>query len=214
MEYTKEELDEMLESHRKWLIGEPNGTRFVAKENADLSSGYFCRAELRDAYLVGANFTYANLTYANLRNADLSNSYLAGANLHNADLTHASLIGADLLGTHLTGANLTYTNLTGAKNLIKASDFMRLNFNQDKQGYYVYKQISHILRKRDHCKIDEGCYMEQVVNRLPTIAWDNDHFGVTFGVKEYCMKKHENLLKENKHYTNYGSSVWLCLIQW
>lgn len=214
MEYTKEELNKMLENHHKWLIDESEGKQFIAKEGADLSHGSFFCAELKDACLANIILSYANLSCANLNHADLSNSDLTCVDLYGANLSYASLENANLLNTNFVSANLTNTILSGAKNLIKASEYMRLNFNWDKEGYYVYKQISHIWGKPDKWKVDEGCYIEQVVNRLPTIAWDNDNFGVTFGVKEYCMTKHENLLKENKDYTNYGSSVWLCLIYW
>ena len=64
-EFTREELNEILEKHKKWLKNEVGG------ERADLSG-----ADLRYANLSGANLSGADLSSANLRYADLS-----GANL-------------------------------------------------------------------------------------------------------------------------------------
>ena len=77
---TRTELSEILERHRKWLVGEGGGQR------ADLSE--------------------ANLRYADLRGANLSGADLRGANLSGADLCGANLSGADLCGANLSGANL------------------------------------------------------------------------------------------------------------
>ena len=75
---SQNELNEVLELHRKWLNGEPHGTR------ANLS--------LKD--LRGANLREANLYKANLRGADLHRANLRGADLYGADLYGADLCGA------------------------------------------------------------------------------------------------------------------------
>ena len=90
---TKEELDKVLESHKKWLDGDCGGKR------ADL-----CDADLRCANLRGADLRGADLLDANLRGADLR-----GANLRGADLNGADLNGADLNGADLRGANIDYS---------------------------------------------------------------------------------------------------------
>ena len=77
------ELKSILEAHRKWLVGEPDGCR------ANLSG-----ANLRDADLSGANLRGANLRGANLRDADLSGANLYGANLRDANLYKAKLSDA------------------------------------------------------------------------------------------------------------------------
>ena len=87
---TRTELSEILERHRKWLVGEGGGQR------ADLSE-----ADLRYANLRGAD-----LSGADLCGADLSGADLCGANLSEADLSYANLSGADLSGADLCGANL------------------------------------------------------------------------------------------------------------
>ena len=90
-----EELNNILDSHKNWLLGDKNGIC------ADLS-----RADLSRANLSRANLSYAKLRDANLRDADLSGANLSGANLRGADLSDADLSGANLSGANLSGANL------------------------------------------------------------------------------------------------------------
>jgi len=65
---TPTEIPEILQLHRLWVGGSPDGER---------------------ANLYGANLRSANLRYANLRGADLY-----GADLYGADLYGANLSGA------------------------------------------------------------------------------------------------------------------------
>lgn len=88
---TKEQLNEILERHKKWLNDEPDGKR------ADLQV-----ADLRGANLWGADLQVADLWGANLRGADLQE-----ADLREADLRVADLRGADLWGANLCEANNT-----------------------------------------------------------------------------------------------------------
>ena len=80
---TKDELQSILDLHRKWLYGEVGG------KCADLSGAYLSGADLRRADLSGA---------------DLSGAYLSGAYLSGAYLNGADLRGADLRGAYLSGA--------------------------------------------------------------------------------------------------------------
>ena len=90
---TKEELDKVLESHKKWLDGDKAGKRAV----------------LLGANLLGANLRGANLRGANLRGANLRGADLRGADLIYANLRGANLNGADLLDADLRGANIDYS---------------------------------------------------------------------------------------------------------
>lgn len=92
-------LDETLKKHELWLEGAYGG------EKADLSE-----AELRGAYLMGAN-----LRRADLRGADLSEAYLGGANLRGADLSEADLRRANLTRADIRRADLSGANLSWAK---------------------------------------------------------------------------------------------------
>lgn len=80
---TQEELNMILDRHRKWLNDEEGG------EMADLC---------------GADLSGAELSEADLRRASLN-----GADLNGADLRMAKLSEADLGGADLCGANLDYS---------------------------------------------------------------------------------------------------------
>jgi uncharacterized protein YjbI with pentapeptide repeats len=64
---TKEELEVILDKHKKWLNNEEGG------ERANLRL-----ADLREADLRGANIERANLERANLERANLENADLRG----------------------------------------------------------------------------------------------------------------------------------------
>ena len=69
-------IKEILEKHKKWLLGEGGG------ERANL-----CGADLRNADLCGADLCDADLRNADLRGADLSEADLSWANLSRAENT-------------------------------------------------------------------------------------------------------------------------------
>ncbi len=103
MNYTSEQLKEILAKHAEWLADNSKGAR------ADLSG-----ANLSGASLRGANLSYADLHDANLRGANLISANLRGAYLNNANLSYADLYGADLHSADLHSANLSYADLHGA----------------------------------------------------------------------------------------------------
>ena len=111
---TQEELQTILEKHKKWLNDVPDG------ERANLIGANLIGANLRGANLKGANLKGANLECANLERANLEGANLKGANLEDANLERANLEGANLRGANLKGANLKGANLRGA-NLIGAN---------------------------------------------------------------------------------------------
>ena len=117
-ENMKEDLAEILDKHRQWLHGEPEGVRAnLSRANltgANLSGAYLTGAYLNGANLTGAYLSDAYLTGANLSGANLSGANLTGANLSGANLTGADLRGANLSGAYLRGANLSRANLGGA----------------------------------------------------------------------------------------------------
>ena len=80
---TKNELEEILQKHEKWLVGTHGGVR----------------ADLSEANLRGADLRGADLSVANLYRADLSEANLYRADLRGADLREANLRGADLFDT-------------------------------------------------------------------------------------------------------------------
>ena len=68
---TQEELNAIIEKHRKWLNHEKDGER----------------ANLEGANMSGANMSGADMSYANMRNADMH-----GANMSDADMSGAIII--------------------------------------------------------------------------------------------------------------------------
>jgi hypothetical protein len=106
MQYTKEELKNIIEKHHHWLKKDCDGWENM---RANLE-----RANLYGAYLEGANLYGASLERASLERANLVRANLYGANLYGANLEGANLYGANLYGAYLEGANLYGANLYGA----------------------------------------------------------------------------------------------------
>ena len=126
---TQEELNKVLELHKKWLDGDKAGKRAVLLganllganlRGANLRGATLRGANLRGADLRGADLIYAknlrgaDLIYANLRGANLNGANLGGADLRYANLREADLRYADLRGANLGGADLRYANLRDA----------------------------------------------------------------------------------------------------
>ena len=94
MKISAEKLQEIIESHGRWLRNAEGG------ERADLSGADLRGADLRGADLRDADLRGADLRGADLRDADLRDADLSGADLSDADLSDADLRGADLDKTY------------------------------------------------------------------------------------------------------------------
>ena len=110
-----QELQIILEKHKRWLNGEYGGERANLKESdlsgAELSGANLRVANLRGADLRGAELSGANLRVANLRGADLRGAELRGADLRLSDLRDADLRDADLRRADLRGADIRRANM-------------------------------------------------------------------------------------------------------
>ena len=113
MKISAEKLQEIIESHGRWLRNAEGGER-ADLSGADLSGADLRSADLRSADLSGADLRSADLRSADLRSADLRSADLRSADLRSADLSGADLSGADLSGANLGGADLSGANLGGA----------------------------------------------------------------------------------------------------
>ncbi len=102
---TKGELQDIIESHKKWLDG-------YGGERANLCGADLRNVNLRHARLIHADLRNANLSGIDLCGADLSYVRLCNANLHNANISDANLSYADLSGANLSRANLRGTDLS------------------------------------------------------------------------------------------------------
>ena len=105
---TQEELQTILEKHKKWLNNVPGGER-ANLECANLEGANLECANLGGANLERANLERANLASANLKGANLERANLASANLKGAKLASANLKGAKLVSANLECANLDYS---------------------------------------------------------------------------------------------------------
>ena len=107
-----EQLNEILENHKKWLYNE--GGERADLHDTDLKEFILKGVDLRKANLAGANLSKANLEDADLRDADLEGANLEGANLSEANLEYADLRRACLVRTNLSESNLSKTDCTDA----------------------------------------------------------------------------------------------------
>ncbi len=113
---------------RKWLAEEVEQNHFLNLRKTNLKY-----ADLKGAWLIGANFRGTNLEKANLMGANLAGAFLVEANLKHANLLNANLEGADLRkanfeGTKLTGVNFQGANFTSAN--IKGADLSESLLNE------------------------------------------------------------------------------------
>ena len=123
-----EELEKILELHKKWLNDEQEGIR------ADLSYVDLSKADLRYANLRYANLSYANLSEVNLSDDDLSEAYLRYANLSYANLRYANLSYADL-------SSIKYNYLSIGLNLVCPEEGSYIGYkkakNKDKEEVII-----------------------------------------------------------------------------
>ena len=71
MQFTQEQLSEILNLHRMWAHGQEGGKR-ADLTDTDLEGANLKGADLAGAILVGANLKGANLDGANLKGANLN----------------------------------------------------------------------------------------------------------------------------------------------
>ena len=102
---TKGELQDIIESHKKWLHG-------YGGERANLCGADLRDTDLRNVDLSCAIINAAKLSYANLSCANLCYTNLCNTDLHNANISDANLYGANLSGANLSRANLRGTELS------------------------------------------------------------------------------------------------------
>lgn len=86
-------------AHFEWAT-----LRYVNMEQADLSFGFFCNADMTGVNLSGANLTGADFSGANLSGANLNGAILDGAVFSNTDLDSVSVLGVSLINADLSGA--------------------------------------------------------------------------------------------------------------
>ena len=124
---SKEELQEILEKHKKWLTRKDGGERADLR-GADFRLTNLRGANLRLADLRGADFRGADFRWAVFIKADFSEADFSEADLRGADLSGADLSGADFSGADLSGADLSEADLSGAN--FSEADLIGANFSE------------------------------------------------------------------------------------
>ena len=160
---TAEELNKILEKHKKWLIDPNDG------EGANLSD-----SDLRDADLRGVVLRYVKLQCAGLRRANLQYADLRCTNLKDADLNFANLNGADLGGANLEsadlrGANLQYAHLQNAN--LSHSKLDDANFKHSIRPWlitanHIGSRFSETLYFADKDNVRCGCWNDYLGGTL------------------------------------------------
>lgn len=175
----QQELNQILELHKKWLRGESGG-KCANLSGEDLSGldlihAKLRHADLRDANLIDANLRHADLEYAYLRHANLSGANLEYTDLIRADLIHAGLRQANLRYANLRGANLRGADLGGADLrhvntlLLKGMPVIECQLNTTEQN----RRISYW---KDLDIVTAGCYQgmwEEFKERVERAHGDN-----------------------------------------
>lgn len=209
---TQDELDKILEAHKKWLNGEKGGVRAnlhgtflrnVILYNADLSDvdlscAYLCGVDLPSVCLRGADLHGAYLNGIDLNHADLSYTNLEWTTLTRTNLSYANLSGANLTGADLRHADIKGSNLSGAKGLLSVIDYMKLNFERVDDGYIVYKTFGRQYTPPESWEIKLGSVLTENVNFDRT---EDCGCGINVAPLEWVR-------------TVYGGEIWRCLIRW
>jgi hypothetical protein len=169
----QQELKNILELHRKWVMGEENGKRadlrsanlsYANLSSADLRSANLSSADLSYADLSSADLRYANLSSADLRSANLSYANLRSANLSYADLSYANLRSADLRSADLRSANLSYANLRSAKNEEIIADFCSVLDIAKAEAIGLYRALLDGKIDGSHYEGECACLVGTVAN--------------------------------------------------
>ena len=144
----KEELNRILEKHKKWHKLRYYFEKEEEKElKADLSY-----ADLSGVDLSGVDLRDANLSHTNLKNADLRGANLASANLASANLQNAKLNGARLFGAKLEGAVLENADLEGANIDFTCLPLWRASLSADFDSRQLKQLIYHVVKAGLHSK--------------------------------------------------------------
>lgn len=112
--YSQEELDKVIEQHKKFKRGVRGGRRAHLKFK-DLTGLKFHGADMEGADFTGSILNGADLSRGNFVNASFYACDLRNANLERANFKRADFRGAYVAGANLTGANLGSTDLREGK---------------------------------------------------------------------------------------------------
>jgi len=147
-----EELQKILEAHRKWVESEEKDGKRAGLYRANLERASLYRANLQGAFLRRANLQGAYLSGANLQGAYLSGANLQGAFLRRANLQGAFLRRANLQGAFLADADgLTVSHVKTARNwelAFYSDDFLKELGLPPDHNEKVKRKLAEMERKK------------------------------------------------------------------
>jgi len=151
---------------RKWLAEEVEQNHFLNLRKTNLKY-----ADLKGAWLIGANFRGTNLEKANLMGANLAGAFLVEANLKHANLLNANLEGADLRKANFEGTKLTGVNFQGA-------NFTSANIKGADLSESLLKEVNFINGRLNEIKYDEETLFPAWLNQEK-----RDEYGMIFELR-------------------------------
>jgi len=118
-EIEREELNLILDEHKKWMQSEGLKGERAKLDNVNLEGAILGKVDLTSAYLYNVCFKRAELSAANFSNADLFSAHcqralMGEANLSKANLWYSNFYQANLERANLTEARLGHANLRRA----------------------------------------------------------------------------------------------------
>ena len=194
---TTEELKEILDKHRQWLIDHDDG------ERANLSNVDLCNVNLYGVNLAYANMQDADLRWVDLQCANLQYANLRNADLHHADLEYANLYCADLRGSDFRDANLQCANLNSSDlrcaNLryadLRGTDLRDANlYGNDLRCVYrpwlviaehIGSRCSETLYFADYDNVQCGCWNDR---RGGTLDEFREYINETYPIERYGLQ--------------------------
>ena len=159
---TQDDLNKIIELHKKWLNGDPDGKR---------------------AYLRGSDLSGSDLSGSDLRGSDLSGSDLSGCDLRRCDLSDSNLSGSNLSGSDLSGSDLS-----GSKGLVSPIRYMEENFDRCADGYFAYKTFNSIYTAPGRWILQPGAVIEETVNANRT---DECGCGINVAPLDWVRENHK-----------------------
>ena len=110
---TKQAIEDMLNSHAKWLNNEYGGQRANMRD-MDLWGADMQRANMQGVNMQGANMRCANMQGANMQDADMRDMDLRGVDMQDADMRRANMQGANMRCADMWGADMLGADMRGA----------------------------------------------------------------------------------------------------
>lgn len=190
---TQEELNRQIDSHERYLKGDPEGERLCIR---------FCDLSGKNLYerkLNGAEFDYCRIHQANFEKSNLTYAKFFSCSLEDSDMSLANLEGT---GFHNTNTiRVVFSQSTG---LISQSEFLS-NFERDSDGFIVYKAFGNTAYSSPSSwKIKKGSILKEVCN---SNRQDECGCGINVASLEWCQENFPQARTYWKCRIPYGAEI-------